>query len=199
MAVLSVISLVLGILCGAWLLPPEAAPVLSTAADWALLLLMFSVGLSMGQSRCILRCLRENGAAAFAVPAGVIGGTLLGGWVVSVLLGMEPGEGMAVAAAMAWYSLGGAMVTDLAGAQLGAVTFLSGVFRELLSFLFIPLLARTLGGYAAIAPAAATSGDTALPIIARAADEETAVVSVLSGLVCTLAVPIVIEVVYHVF
>ena len=89
------------------------------------------------------------------------------------------------------------MMQDLAGAQIGTMTFLSNVFREIFSFVLIPLIATRFGHYTAIAPAAATSEDTTLPILMKYTSEEVAVVAVLNGVICSIAVPILIPLTFH--
>lgn len=197
MMVLASASLLLGVACGQWLFSAETTALLGVLAEYALGLLMLSVGISVGANRLVFRKLRENNLKILLVPLAVIAGSLVGGYITGLFFGMEPGASMAIASGMGWYSLAGAMLTELAGAQIGTVTFLANVFREILSFLIIPWVAVHLNRRTAIAPAGAASGDTALPLIMKCTGEEVAIVSVINGVICTIAVPILIEVTFH--
>ncbi len=120
-------------------------------------------------------------------------GSLLGGVVCSLLFQLPLGHGTAIASGMGWYSLAGSAIGNIAGAQLGSIAFLSNLMREVFSFLLIPFLAAHLNQYACIAPAGATSEDTTLPVILKYTNEETVVLSVLNGVICSFFVPILIS------
>jgi len=83
-------------------------------------------------------------------------------------------------------------VAKLHSPELGALAFLTNLFRELLAFLFVPVLSARLGMLTAIAPCGATAMDTTLPLIQRTAGPTAAVIAFLSGLVLSLVVPILI-------
>ena len=84
---------------------------------------------------------------------------------------------MAISAGLGWYSLSGVLLTDLISAEIGTIAFLSNILREILTFLLIPVLAKYLNGYTAIAPAGATSSDTSLSILMKYTDEEVAMMA----------------------
>lgn len=106
------------------------------------------------------------------------------------------GPALSVAGGLGWYSLSGAAVSRLAGPEIGSIAFLASLLRELLSFFLIPFLARGLNGWTAIAPAAATSEDTTLPMLIRYTNEETAVFAVVNGILCSAVVPVIIALCY---
>ena len=74
--------------------------------------------------------------------------------------------------------------------------YLSNLLREIGAFLLIPLAARRLNACACIAVAGATSEDTTLPMILRYTDGETAVLSVLNGVICSAFVPVLLSLCY---
>ncbi|MEF9852874.1 MAG: lysine exporter LysO family protein [Hydrogenoanaerobacterium sp.] len=196
MIILAIVSLVLGVAGGQWLFSGETVELFGDISEYTLSLLMFSVGISVGANKLIFRKLRENNMKLLFVPLGVIAGSLLGGYITGLLCGMPGNISMAIASGLGWYSLSGVMLTDLAGAEVGTVTFLANVFREIFSFLIIPWIAVHLNHYTAIAPAGATSEDTTLPLIMKCTSEEVAVVSVLNGVICSIAVPFLIEITF---
>lgn len=130
----------------------------------------------------------------FIIPAGIIAGSIVGGIICSLLLKIPVGQGTAIASGMGWYSLAGAAISELGGAKLGSIAFMSNLMREIFSFFLIPLIALKLNDLTCIAPAGATSEDTTLPVMLKYTNEETVVLSVLNGMLCSFAVPVLISV-----
>ncbi len=193
MVLLTILSLLLGLACGFFELQNPFILMISQNSDLILYLLMFSVGISIGMHKGIVQKIREYHIRIFIIPIGIMIGSLLGGVVCSLLFQLPLGHGTAIASGMGWYSLAGSAIGNIAGAQLGSIAFLSNLMREVFSFLLIPFLAAHLNQYACIAPAGATSEDTTLPVILKYTNEETVVLSVLNGVICSFFVPILIS------
>lgn len=189
MVILAVIALVGGVLYGLSGLEFPLLTLLTGHSDLVLYLLMFLVGISIGLHEGILAKIKQYHIKAFLIPIGIIAGSLVGGAVCAPLLGFSIGESTMVVSGLGWYSLAGVTVGNLAGAQLGSIAFLSNLMREIFSFFVIPPISRRLNYYTCIAPAAATSEDTTLSMMIRFTDEETVVLSVFNGVVCSAAVP----------
>ena len=119
---------------------------------------------------------------------------MAGGVLCAMLLHMPWNYGAAIAGGMGWYSLAGATIGRLVGAEMGSVAFLSNLMREIFSCLIIPCIALKLNYYTSIAPAGATSEDTTLPMMLKYTNEETVVLSVLNGMICSLVVPVIISI-----
>lgn len=186
----------LGLVCGA--VSPLAAALapVRDGAQWILYLLMFCVGISVGGQRGVLVSLRRHSAQILLVPLGVIVGSLAGGGLCGLLLRMPLREALSIGGGLGWYSLAGVSVSSAAGVAAGSIAFLSNLLREIGAFLLIPLVARRLNACACIAVAGATSEDTTLPMILRYTDGETAVLSVLNGVICSAFVPVLLSLCY---
>lgn len=193
MVLLTILSLLLGLACGFFELEIPIISMLGQNSDIILYVLMFSVGISIGMHKGIVQKIKEYHIRIFIIPIGIMIGSLLGGVVCSLLFQLPLGHGTAIASGMGWYSLAGSAIGNIAGAQLGSIAFLSNLMREVFSFLLIPFLAAHLNQYACIAPAGATSEDTTLPVILKYTNEETVVLSVLNGVICSFFVPILIS------
>ncbi len=85
----------------------------------------------------------------------------------------------------------------MGGDTLGAIAFLTNVFREMITVILIPILAKRLNGYTAIAPAGATSMDTTLPLIAKATNPEIAIISFINGVILSSLVPVLVTFFYN--
>ncbi len=199
MVFIAVIALIGGILCGRYVFSSDITALFAQYSDAVLYVLMFSVGISVGMNRSVFARIRQYHVKIFLIPFGIIAGTILGGFVCSLLLGDPAGESLAVVSGLGWYSLSGVLVTSMINAQMGSIAFLSSLLREILSFLTIPWIARHLGHWAAIAPAAATSEDTTLPVIMKYTSEDTAVLAVFNGVFCSVMVPVLTKALFEIF
>ncbi len=193
MILIAAVSLVLGVACGRWLFSPEAAQAVERLSEPALWLLMFSVGISVGGSREIFHKIRQYHVKVLLIPAGVVVGSCLAGALCARLCGLPLGAAMAVTGGLGWYSLAGAMVGELAGPEAGSVAFLSNLMREMASFALIPFLVKHLNPYTAIAPAAATSEDTTLPMMIKYTSGDVVIMSVVNGVICSAAAPLLMN------
>ena len=189
----TILALLLGLAYGLSGLELPLLTFFSQHTDLVLYLLMFSVGISVGMHRGLFRKIREYHIRIFIIPFGIILGSLVGGLVCAAIFHLPLGQGAAIASGMGWYSLAGVTIGNLAGAQAGSIAFLSNLMREIISFFLIPPLAARFNSYTCIAPAGATSEDTTLPMMIRYTNEETVVLSVLNGMICSALVPVLIS------
>ena len=193
MVLLAIIALAAGILCGLTDFGSIITDVLVENRDIILYLLMFLVGISIGMHRGIVKKIREYNIRILLIPAGIVVGSIAGGLVCAALTGFPVNESAAIASGLGWYSLAGITIGNLAGAQMGSVAFLSNLMREIFSFFMIPWISRHLNDYSCIAPAGATSEDTTLPMMMKYTNEETVVLSVINGVICSALVPVLIS------
>ncbi|HIZ78358.1 MAG TPA: lysine exporter LysO family protein [Candidatus Lachnoclostridium stercorigallinarum] len=191
MVIIAVAALILGILTGTFWQNGFTA-VLTSGSDYILYLLMFLVGISIGLHRGLLDRLRQYHIRILVIPAGIIAGSVLGGALCGLLLGIPLYQSTSIASGLGWYSLTGITITNLMGPRPGSIAFLSNLMREIFSFFSIPWISRHLGYFSCIAPAGATSEDTTLPMMIRYTNEETVVISVVNGVICSAAVPVLI-------
>ena len=84
-------SLLLGILCGYFLFPPEAVPVMDRLMSYALMLLLLSVGIEVGTNKTVFRKIREYNVRILVIPFGVAVGSIAGGLLLGFFLGSLPG------------------------------------------------------------------------------------------------------------
>lgn len=191
MSLAILVVLILGILAGVGM-PAGVSGWIDQASSYLLLILLVSVGIDMGRNREVFLRIRELGVRILLIPLGVMVGSLCGGAVAALLLRMPLTEGMAITAGLGWYSLSGILMTEAGNPVGGALSFLSNVFREVLTFLLVPALAGYGSFYTAIAPAGATAMDTTLGLISKHTNGTIAVIAFVSGVICTLAVPFLV-------
>ena len=124
------------------------------------------------------------------------GGLSLGGALCGLILRYPLHQALSIGGGLGWYSLAGVSISSLADVSTGGVAFLSNLMREIASFILIPWVAHHANAYTCIAIAGATSEDTTLPMILRYSDEQTAVFSVLNGIICSAFVPVLLSLCY---
>ncbi|WP_018027951.1 lysine exporter LysO family protein [Porphyromonas somerae] len=184
-------SFLLGLALGGIDLVPTAI-VESDLGNYLLYLLLFLVGLSVGNDRDTIRGFRQLSPRLLVLPFLTIIGSMCGGVVAALLLGQSLYEMLAVSQGLAYYSLSSILITEKLGITLGAIALFSNVFRELLTLLLAPLLVKYLGPLAPIAAGGATTMDVTLPAILNASGKEYLVPAIYHGFVCDFSVPILV-------
>lgn len=187
------VVLVMGIGAG-FILPENISAFIDSASSYMLLILLFSVGIDMGLNKEVFTRIKELGFKILLIPFGVVVGSLCGGFLTAFLTQMPVKDSLAISAGLGWYSLSGIMITEAGNPVAGTIAFLSNVFREMLTFIVVPFIASHMNYYCAIAPAGATAMDTTLGIISRNTNGTIAVLSFVSGVICTLLVPVLVPV-----
>ncbi len=192
MSLIIALSVVCGVLFGRFLLTTEQVSTLSGLSSWALALVLFTIGYDLATDRNSWQRFRQLGWRVFLVPAAIVAGSLTGALFAGLLVDLGAAEALSVGAGFGWYSLSGVLLSNLGYPSLGAIAFLSNVFRELIAVLAIPALSKHLGPLAAIAPGGATTMDTTLPLLSRFGTHESTLVAFISGAVLSMLVPLLV-------
>ena len=162
--------------------------------SYALYILMFLAGITIGSDRNSWKVLATHNYKIFLVPVTIIIGTMLGSAVVVLVIpSLTLRESMAVGAGFGYYSLSSIFITQLHSHSLGVVALLSNIFREIATLLATPILVKYFGNLAGIASGGATAMDTTLPVISKYSGKEYAIISVFSGIVLTILVPFLVS------
>lgn len=128
---------------------------------------------------------------AWAIPGLVIAGSALGGMAAALWTGDSPRAGLAIAGGFGWVTLSSLLVSGSLGETYGAIAMASDMFRELLAITALYLFgARSQSR--SIGICGATALDATLPLIRAQCGPEAVPLALLSGLVLTLASPVLI-------
>lgn len=186
------LSLAVGILCGALFLHVENVAWLESLTKGALALLLFTVGFELGHGGDLKERVKELPKVALLVP--LLGGlgSVLGAVVLGVVLNVSAGTASLVAACFGWYSMPSVMVAQTYDLTVGTLVLLTNVFREVLAIVFIPWIAKRFGPLPAVASGGATSLDVTLPMISQSTDVQTALIAIYSGSVLSGVVPFLV-------
>ncbi|SER13458.1 Uncharacterized membrane protein YbjE, DUF340 family [Rosenbergiella nectarea] len=127
-----------------------------------------------------------------SVPVTAILGYILAAGLFSLLTPFSWQQSLMLGSGLGWFSLSGPMIHQLAGAQMGALAFMTDFLRELLSIVFLYFLGRRQP-LAAVGLSGAAAMDSALPFIKQNCDAYYIPYAIFSGLLLTLAAPFLIS------
>lgn len=179
-------AVIAGLLAGYYLLPVLAWT--EELATWALMLLLFLIGLQLRNAGLSLRRLLMN-RQGLGIALAIIASSLLAGVVVAPILALPWHEALALSSGFGWYSLSGIVVGDALGPAWGGVAFLNDVMREIVALALIPLLV-TRRPAMAIGYGGATAMDFTLPIIRSSGGLACVPVAIASGFILSFVSPI---------
>lgn len=191
MSIIIIIAITLGTLWG-YFFPSYTFDLEKILVEPVIYALVFLSGIEIGYNVDIKGTIRKIGIRIFTTPLAVIIGSITGGILAGFIIDIDIAKSSAISSGLGWYSLSGIMASKY-DAKLGAMTILCNVFRELLSFLFIPLIAKYIGYIEAIAPCGATSMDTTLTSINKYTDEHTSLLSFANGVILMVFVPVLVQ------
>lgn len=183
---------VLGVCLGRLDLAP--APLMDSRVTFAALCcLLFCVGMSIGSNDNIVSEFRSLNPRLALLPVATILGSFAGSLVAWLFLQYRGvTDCMAVGSGFAYYSISSIFITQYRGAELGTVALLANIYREILTLLIAPLLAKVFGPLAPISSGGATTMDTTLPIISQTCGQQYVVVSLFHGFVVDFSVPFLV-------
>ena len=163
-----------------------------------LYLLLFFVGIDIGNSGNIFPKLKKFGKKIWILPISTIIGSLLGGYIGSIITPLSIGQGIAVSSGLGWYSLSAIELSKIS-AELGSLAFLTNVFRELIAIFSVPFIAKYIGSLESVSVAGATAMDSLLPVINQNNSADVSIVAFFSGIILTSSVPILLALSLSVF
>ena len=186
-----VAAVVAGMAIGYFVFSGRSTAWCGTIIDVGLYILLFLVGIDMGQQGNVLQDIRAAGFKVLLVPGTVVIGTLLFSFAGSFLLTLRIKETVAASAGFGWYSLAPTLLAPYS-LTLSAIAFLSNVLREIFSIVAIPLVARSIGYLECVSLPGAAAMDTVLPVIVGATHERITVYAFISGLLLSFLVPVLV-------
>jgi len=165
----------------------------NNASFYVLCLLMFSVGVSIGNEPATFRQFRNLNPRLIFLPIMTIAGTWLG--IISVSFFIKDrslADCLAVGSGFGYYSLSSVLITQYKGVELGTIALLSNIMREVITLLFAPLMVKYFGNLSPISAGGATTMDTTFPIIIRTSGKDYAVISIYQGFIVDFTVPFLV-------
>lgn len=153
-----------------------------------LYLLVFLVGIDLGDFN-----LKAIDLKHLKIPLLTVCGTLLACCLFSFFSDRSLQDIFLVSSGQGWFTLSGPMISSLKGPELGMFAFLTDMFREMFSIIFLYLLGGRYS-HSAIGISGAAALDSILPFIKENCHSDDLKYAISSGFILTLVAPILITV-----
>lgn len=188
------VSLVGGLLFGYLFLNTGVKDTLDLILMSALDVMIFIAGIEIGSNRGILKriCNLHSALLALAIPLAVACGSICGALLLGHIAGLSAYDSLLVGGGLGWYSFSSVVISAMYSTEIGTVTFLANMMREISGFFLIPLLVR-VHKFLALAPSGAATMDSGLPVVIKYTNLHVGMYSFINGLVLTLIVPVLIS------
>lgn len=157
-----------------------------------LCILLFFVGFDMGYEGTVIDHFKKVGLRVLVFPFIIMAGTLVGALVCGLFLPLTIRESLAIGAGFGWYTFAPGIIMEKGLVTASAVSFMHNIMREYISVLIIPMTAKKAGYLESMAVSGCSSMDVCLPIIEKATRGDIAMYSFISGVIQSLAVPILV-------
>lgn len=159
-----------------------------------LCLLLFLIGFEMGIEGTFVSDFKKAGIKVIAFPLTIGVGTLVGAVICGLFIPVSMREALAIGGGFGWYSFAPVVILERGFVMASAISFMHNIMRELLSLLFIPLVAKKVGYLETLALPACCASDVCLPIVSRSTRSGIAIYSFISGVTLSAMVPILVPI-----
>lgn len=190
---------VIGGALGCYLFMPQEKVFLLDYSLWSSLVVLYtSVGIGMGQNKAVFGYMKKVGFKVIYLVLGVYLGSILGGAVSAWITGMPLNYALISASGAGYYSMTGATMLSVFGAEAGVYGFMVNVFRDFFTILLLPIFAR-ISKSAPVASGGAGNMDTMLVPITRAVGRELGLIALIVGVAITFGVPVMLPILCNIF
>ena len=153
--------------------------------------LLFIVGMELAKSKINLK---QMSLSDLVLPLLTILGSFIGAILAAAAMdSLEVYDSLAVVSGFSFSSFAGAMLSEVKNPTIGLIALISNLFRECLTICFAPYIIKFFGERSYIASAGSTSIDTCLPSLVKYSSGKTVGLSMFSGAILTLMVPVFIS------
>lgn len=175
---------------------------LHTASLYILYALMFQVGISIGCRKDLREIVSQVHPRLLFLPVTTIVGTILFTTLVSGLFkGWSLADCLAVGSGFGYYSLSSILITQLKApligmqraVELGTISLLANIMREMLSLFLCPLFFKRFGALPAVSAAGVTSMDVSLPALIRCGGQGILPIAITHGVMVDCSVPFIVS------
>jgi len=191
-------SIVIGVILGYSIMRYIQIFILDYLLVGSLVMLYISVGISLGSNRKVFKYIRIIGFRVVYISIAIFLGSIVGGFFAGNLLGIPLHTSVMSASGMSYYSLTGAYMTQVYGIEAGTYGFVVNVIREFFTVLLLPLLIKISNG-SPIAAGAAGNMDTMLVPVTKFVGIELGLITLITGVILTFAVPFLLPALYALF
>jgi uncharacterized membrane protein YbjE (DUF340 family) len=159
----------------------------------ALNVIVFVGGIEIGSNKAIIKKMLNPKTITLmaAVPLANFAGSIIGGTIIGSLINLSLKDSLLISSGMGWYSFSSVVISAMYNTEIGTMSFIANVLREMLSFLLVPLAAK-FTDLPCVAFGGASTMDSTLPVILKYTNSQICVLGFINGLVITIIVPFLI-------
>lgn len=188
-----ILIIALGVIAGMIFKHPLSS--LSQIINLLLFILLFVIGHQMRVGGVALKDAIFN-KTGMKLAAIIIVSSLVAGIIAALILDIPLRQGLMLSSGFGWYTLSSILDSQLINQEFGTTAFFIDFSRELVAIIFLPSLGRyfpvSLVGYCG-----GTAMDFSLPIIKQNLHSSCVILAISSGMILSLAVPILIPLFAH--
>ncbi|MGB5823519.1 MAG: lysine exporter LysO family protein [Proteocatella sp.] len=188
----------LGIVAGKMMIKTNISFYLNYFLYFSLTILYTGVGVSLSCNRNVFKYVEILGWRIILISIATFAGSILGGFAASIVLDLPVNIPVMSAAGMSYYSVTGAYMSQVYGAEIGMYGFMVNVMREFFVVMGLPLIIKISKG-SAISAGASGDMDTMLVPVTKFAGVELGLVTLITGTILTFAVPFILPILYNLF
>lgn len=192
------ISIGAGVVWGNIFLKTNMNYLMDSVIYFSLATLYTGVGINLNMNRRIFKYVRILGWKIILISITTFLGSIVGGLVSSVILDLPVNIPVMSAAGMSYYSVTGAYMSQVYGAEIGTYGFMVNVMREFFVILGLPIIIKISRG-SAISAGASGNMDTMLIPVTKFTGLELSLVTLITGTILTFAVPFILPILHTLF
>ena len=187
-----IISVIVGILLGYFIIPEAYIPLSEDLLVIGLSIILFFVGIELGMEGTVITNFKKVGIRIIIFPIVIIIGTLVGVAVSSLFLSITLKESLMVGSGFGWYTMAPIMISTYSD-EVSAISFMHNVIREVLGLILVPIIAKKIGYIESASLPGAGVMDMCLPVVEKSTSPNTAVYAFTIGVVLSIGVPILVQ------
>ncbi len=191
-------SIISGVVMGYLWIPDRLVFLIGYGLTGSLIILYISIGISLSTNLAVFQYVKLLGWKIVFISIAIFIGSLMGGIISGIFLKIPSYIATISACGMSYYSVTSAYMTQVYGIEAGVYGFIVNVVREFLTVLLLPLMIRISKG-SPIAGGAAGSMDTMLAPVTKFVGSELGLVALITGTILTIAVPLILPILTHIF
>ncbi len=180
--------LALGAFCAQQSFISKPAVILLLQIELWLYVLLFLIGIELSQVRISRAWLSWP---VIKIPVIVMLASWLAGGLLSLILSEKLAIALALVSGFGWFSLTGALHAQFLNQHYAALALFTDLLRELIGIMVVFVFGRR-AMQASVAVCGATAADSTLPFVRQACDPSAIPVALVTGLILTLAAPVLV-------
>lgn len=187
------ICIIIGLVLGIFLRNVIGGGTVDMLITICLVVLYICVGISQGANNEVYQFVKKLGWRIVFLSLAIMVGSILGGYIASIILDVPAFITTISASGMSYYSVTGAFMSKAYGIEAGTYGFIVNVMREFITVISLPFLRKISVG-SPIAAGGAGNMDTMLAPVTKFVGIRLGLVTLVTGTILTFIVPFLLPI-----